>query len=142
MICSFDVLKCLKMLFFAEKYNENRAFIGYSRHLKSCVFADVRVQVPSGVHRPSPYQAWQSLEKSFTEMWGFLLFKSYTSNVHQLLLQFDNHYKKLNNPKKILSTVLAQTFKTKRLLKSKRAGIKEMLVALPKWVNNDGSLKS
>lgn len=89
-------------------------------------------------------------EKNYKQEWSlptkvaFLLHlndRPLTSeDMHKQLLRLDHHYKDYHDPRTNLSTTLKRVSKSRRIIKIKLPGIKELIYALPEWVDQENKL--
>jgi hypothetical protein len=63
-----------------------------------------------------------------------------SEDLHKLLLRLVGHYKDYDNPKMNLTTTLKRVSKSKRIIKVKMPGVRELIYALPEWIDKNGKL--
>jgi hypothetical protein len=89
-------------------------------------------------------------ESNYVQQWSFptkIVFLLHLKNrplisseIDELLHKLDKTYKKFKTPKKTLAGILTRTSNSKRIIKIKQAGIRDLQFVLPKWLNKEGVL--
>ncbi len=63
-----------------------------------------------------------------------------SEDLHNKLLDLDSHYKDYDSPKMNLTTTLKRVTANGRVAKIKLPGVRELIYALPEWVDKEGKL--